>query len=69
MRGEKIVHGDAEDLRHLGKHIGVRDGLAPLPLGDGLIRIIQFFTQLRLGQAGLGAQFDDVAGRNEFQFR
>ena len=65
--GEQIVHADAEDLRHLQQHIGVGYGLAPLPLGYGLIGIIQLRAKLRLGQFLFRAQLDDIAGRNQFK--
>lgn len=66
--GEQVIHRDTEDLRELGEDVGIRDGLAALPFGNRLVRIVQLRTELRLRHAGGRAQVDDVARRDQLQF-
>ena len=65
---EQVIDRDAEDLAHALEHRGIGDGLAALPLGDRLIRIIQLFAKLCLRHTRGRAQADEVAGKDEFQF-
>lgn len=68
MLVEQVINRDAEDLAHALEHRRVGDGLAALPLGDRLVRIIQLFAKLGLRHARGRAQADQVAGEDEFQF-
>ena len=67
MRSEQVIDSNAEYFAQLLQHIGVGKGFSPFPLGDGLVGVVQFFSQLQLCHTRLGAQVDYVAGRYYFQ--
>ena len=68
MRGEQVVHRDAEDLPHLLQDKGIRDRFGALPLGDRLIRVVEKAAEFGLGHARPGAEVDDVACGNQLEF-
>ena len=51
--GQQFPHRYLEQLCQLHQRHHIRHGFSPLPFGDGLVGIIQFFRQSRLGQSRL----------------
>ena len=63
---DKVIQRNAEQLGDLDQDRDVGGGLCPLPLGDGLVRIIQFFCQLQLRHAVCLTKLGYVLGNDAF---
>ncbi len=63
---QEVVDRHAEDVGDLLQHTGVRDGLAPFPFGNRLIRVIQPFSELQLCHAGSLPEFGQVFRKDVF---
>ena len=45
LLAQQILHGNIIQVGDLGQNINVRRSLRALPLGNGLVRVVQFFRQ------------------------
>ena len=65
---EQVVHIHTEDIGDLHQHEHIGGHIAPLPFGDGFVRVVQFFPQLRLRHTGGQTQPDEIAGNGGLAF-